>query len=191
MQNSTFTPAVDLSKLPGHSSPTDDLERDHVLSQRILLFSWIQPRHLDLPLPSDPTSIEERSVKETGVDEISVEKEMETGPADEDELDTQAGDDGEDGPIPESEDDVTLKNKERHQAQGFVDFARRELNKINQYKAPRDKLICILNCCKVIFGECFYSWRVHHSDTDIQYESEQVSCDMRLAMKELMRSFRY
>jgi len=27
-----------------------------------------------------------------------------------------------------------------------------ELVKINHYKAPRDKLICILNCCKVIFG---------------------------------------
>lgn len=27
-----------------------------------------------------------------------------------------------------------------------------ELLKINHYKAPRDKLICILNCCKVIFG---------------------------------------
>ena len=24
--------------------------------------------------------------------------------------------------------------------------------KINHYKAPRDKLICILNCCNVIFG---------------------------------------
>lgn len=23
---------------------------------------------------------------------------------------------------------------------------------MNHYKAPRDKLICILNCCKVIFG---------------------------------------
>ena len=27
-----------------------------------------------------------------------------------------------------------------------------ELLKINHYKAPRDKLICVLNCCKVIFG---------------------------------------
>jgi hypothetical protein len=27
-----------------------------------------------------------------------------------------------------------------------------ELLKINHYKAPRDKLICILNSCKVIFG---------------------------------------
>lgn len=27
-----------------------------------------------------------------------------------------------------------------------------ELMKINHYKAPRDKLICILNSCKVIFG---------------------------------------
>lgn len=27
-----------------------------------------------------------------------------------------------------------------------------ELLKINHYKAPRDKLICVLNCSKVIFG---------------------------------------
>ena len=27
-----------------------------------------------------------------------------------------------------------------------------ELSKINGYRAPRDKVICILNCCKVIFG---------------------------------------
>lgn len=27
-----------------------------------------------------------------------------------------------------------------------------ELLKINSYRAPRDKVICILNCCKVIFG---------------------------------------
>ncbi|XP_065006602.1 vacuolar protein sorting-associated protein 9A-like [Musa acuminata AAA Group] len=29
-------------------------------------------------------------------------------------------------------------------------LAQKELQKINMYKAPRDKLICILNCCKVI-----------------------------------------
>lgn len=38
------------------------------------------------------------------------------------------------------------------QSHGFVTFAMRELLKINQFKAPRDKLICILNVCKVIFG---------------------------------------
>lgn len=27
-----------------------------------------------------------------------------------------------------------------------------ELLKINSYRAPRDKLICILNCCIVLFG---------------------------------------
>ncbi|KIL69228.1 hypothetical protein M378DRAFT_157476 [Amanita muscaria Koide BX008] len=37
-------------------------------------------------------------------------------------------------------------------SQGFVMFAQQELLKINHYKAPRDKLICILNSCKVIFG---------------------------------------
>ena len=37
-----------------------------------------------------------------------------------------------------------------------IDDARlSELLKINHYKAPRDKLICILNCCKVIFGLLF------------------------------------
>ncbi|ORX38426.1 hypothetical protein BD324DRAFT_649795 [Kockovaella imperatae] len=35
---------------------------------------------------------------------------------------------------------------------GFLGFAEQELLKINHYKAPRDKMICILNCCKVIFG---------------------------------------
>lgn len=34
----------------------------------------------------------------------------------------------------------------------FYAYACDELNKINQYKAPRDKIICILNCCKVVFG---------------------------------------
>lgn len=29
-------------------------------------------------------------------------------------------------------------------------FAQKELLKINTYKAPRDKLVCILNCCRVI-----------------------------------------
>jgi hypothetical protein len=43
------------------------------------------------------------------------------------------------------------KSGKKH-VQGFLDFAQRELGKMNQYKAPRDKLICVLNCCKVIFG---------------------------------------
>lgn len=30
-----------------------------------------------------------------------------------------------------------------------------ELLKLNHYKAPRDKVICILNSCKVIFGKGF------------------------------------
>ena len=29
-------------------------------------------------------------------------------------------------------------------------LAQKELQKINMYKAPRDKLVCILNCCRVI-----------------------------------------
>ncbi|WVR09540.1 hypothetical protein IAU60_006609 [Kwoniella sp. DSM 27419] len=41
---------------------------------------------------------------------------------------------------------------EGESTQGFLGFAEQELLKINHYKAPRDKMICILNCCKVIFG---------------------------------------
>ena len=34
----------------------------------------------------------------------------------------------------------------------FLKLAQQELVKIKGYRAPRDKVICILNCCKVIFG---------------------------------------
>lgn len=34
----------------------------------------------------------------------------------------------------------------------FLALAQQELLKIKTYRAPRDKIICILNCCKVIFG---------------------------------------
>ena len=34
----------------------------------------------------------------------------------------------------------------------FLVLAQKELLKINTYRAPRDKVICVLNCCKVIFG---------------------------------------
>lgn len=32
----------------------------------------------------------------------------------------------------------------------YWQLAQKELQKINMHKAPRDKLVCILNCCKVI-----------------------------------------
>ncbi|KAI1112819.1 hypothetical protein F5Y14DRAFT_420341 [Nemania sp. NC0429] len=34
----------------------------------------------------------------------------------------------------------------------FLSLAQQELLKIRSYRAPRDKIICVLNCCKVIFG---------------------------------------
>lgn len=34
----------------------------------------------------------------------------------------------------------------------FVELGCDELNKINRFKSPRDKIICILNCCKVVYG---------------------------------------
>ncbi|OBA19626.1 hypothetical protein METBIDRAFT_23652, partial [Metschnikowia bicuspidata var. bicuspidata NRRL YB-4993] len=34
----------------------------------------------------------------------------------------------------------------------YMEYAARELNKINDYRAPRDKIICILNACKILFS---------------------------------------
>lgn len=43
---STFTPQIDRQHRP---IMADDLERDHVLRQRIKLFGWIEESHLDIP----------------------------------------------------------------------------------------------------------------------------------------------
>ncbi|KAG7825760.1 hypothetical protein KL909_000992 [Ogataea angusta] len=43
----------------------------------------------------------------------------------------------------------------------FVKLASGEINKINNYKSPRDKIICILNCCKIIFGLIRQQQKMH------------------------------
>ncbi|CAN8102612.1 unnamed protein product [Discula destructiva] len=47
----------------------------------------------------------------------------------------------------------------------FLRLAQQELLKIKSYRAPRDKIICILNCCKVIFG------LLKHSKSDSSADS--------------------
>ncbi|KAF9240615.1 hypothetical protein BU15DRAFT_45672 [Melanogaster broomeanus] len=89
----TFTPSLPFLS-PPRPVTADDLERDRVLAQRINLFRWVRPSHLD---------IAELEKEDAGI-------------------------------------------------RGFLEFAQQELCRVNHYKAPRDKLICILNCCKVIFG---------------------------------------
>ncbi|CDK28649.1 unnamed protein product [Kuraishia capsulata CBS 1993] len=44
----------------------------------------------------------------------------------------------------------------------FFKLASTELIKINNYRSPRDKTICILNCCKVIFGLIRQQQKQHH-----------------------------
>ncbi|ELU43446.1 lipase [Rhizoctonia solani AG-1 IA] len=67
--SSTFTPQIARS---GRPVTTDDLERDRVLKQRIALFQWIKPEHLDIPMtlkdqgeseitPSSPPAAENTS----------------------------------------------------------------------------------------------------------------------------------
>ena len=47
-QFSTFTPQIP-RLVPPRPVTTDDLERDHVLAQRISLFGWVEEKHLDVP----------------------------------------------------------------------------------------------------------------------------------------------
>ncbi|KAG5365685.1 Vacuolar protein sorting-associated protein 9a [Yarrowia sp. B02] len=47
---------------------------------------------------------------------------------------------------------LDIDDKFWKQGASFVTLASEELRKINNYRAPRDKMICVLNCCKVIFG---------------------------------------
>ncbi|KAG5419846.1 vps901 [Candida metapsilosis] len=51
--------------------------------------------------------------------------------------------------------------------QDFLDFATTELNKINNYRAPRDKIICILNSCKIIFSYLKISHKETNADSFI------------------------
>ncbi|KAB8289690.1 hypothetical protein EYC80_010602 [Monilinia laxa] len=47
----------------------------------------------------------------------------------------------------------------------FLILAQQEILKIKTYRAPRDKIICVLNCCKVIFG------LLKHAKTDSSADS--------------------
>lgn len=126
----TFTPQV-ARMVPPRPITSDDLERDRVLSQRIALFKWVEPHHLDIP----------------------------------------------DGPGFE----------------GFLMFAQQELLKINHYKAPRDKLICILNCCKVIFGLIRHMHKEEGADSFIPiliYVVLKANPDHLLSNVEFINRFR-
>ncbi|KAL7414941.1 hypothetical protein BDY24DRAFT_414133 [Mrakia frigida] len=139
----TFTPQIALMN-PSSPITTDDLERDAVLRQRIRLFGWVEGRHLDV-IDHDPDEEEEESV----VVEGEKKEEAEEGEGADVEETKQSGE-----AVAASRRGGSSKsrNEEGKGVQGFLDFAGSELLKINHYKAPRDKLICILNCCKVIFG---------------------------------------
>lgn len=139
----TFTPALDLSALPGQVSPTGDVERDQILAQRIKLFAWIKPSHLDLPIADPPN-------------EASPSKDVPTPPSPRIEQlisEAESSEKSQKQDKGDKPDKNASSQQQQRQVQGFFDFARRELLKINSYKAPRDKMICVLNCCKVIFGE--------------------------------------
>lgn len=145
----TFSPALDLSAFPGNMSPSGDVERDEVLKQRIRLFSWIEPKHLDLPIPSPSSAAPAAPAPQASASAAA--------PANGDEKPSApvaAEGQGDEESRTKEADEVKQRRKPRgDKVEGFLDFAQRELRKMNQYKAPRDKLICVLNCCKVIFGE--------------------------------------
>lgn len=47
---------------------------------------------------------------------------------------------------------LDIPNRFLRNGEAFVNLASDQLSKINHFRAPRDKVICLLNCCKVIFG---------------------------------------
>lgn len=118
-----YTFAPAVKKEGKRSVQTDDLERDRVLSQRAEMFSWVKEEHLDVP----------KGDHSKGFLEFAMQGERKRS------------------------------SKLRFLSFRlswliyillvFFSFFFPELIKINNYKAPRDKLICILNSCKVIFGE--------------------------------------
>ncbi|ODV81977.1 uncharacterized protein CANTADRAFT_24686 [Suhomyces tanzawaensis NRRL Y-17324] len=48
--------------------------------------------------------------------------------------------------------DLDDLSKQKKGNPNFMDYAVTELSKINSYRAPRDKIICLLNACKIIFS---------------------------------------
>ncbi|EGV64496.1 hypothetical protein CANTEDRAFT_103751, partial [Yamadazyma tenuis ATCC 10573] len=47
---------------------------------------------------------------------------------------------------------TSIKAHNSEEELNFMEYAIKEFTKINDYRAPRDKIICILNGCKIIFG---------------------------------------
>ncbi|WBW72071.1 GEF Vps901 [Schizosaccharomyces osmophilus] len=85
-----FSPEIAKSGMPLSSEHSDDVEEDHILSQKMELFQWVREEHLDI--------------------------------------------------------------KRAKSSSKFFRLAADELQRINDYHAPRDKIICLMNCCKVIYS---------------------------------------
>ncbi|SGZ56641.1 CIC11C00000005846 [Sungouiella intermedia] len=50
-------------------------------------------------------------------------------------------------------DDIARRKHETSkESMNYLDYATEQINKMNTYRAPRDKIICILNSCKIIFN---------------------------------------
>lgn len=72
----------------------------------------------------------------------------------------------------------------------FVELGCDELNKINRFKSPRDKILCILNCCKVVYGLL-----KHIADSDTQGADNFIPLliyiVLRSNVKHLISNIRY
>jgi len=149
----TFTPAMESEGGAGGGgmSMSGDLERDQVVRQRIRLFrDWLEPKHLDLPIDDETAVGEEVGEKEV---EESAEEKREEEKRDESESEKEKEDKG----VKVKDGKGKGKSSSSSSSDSFIEFAASELRKMNNYKAPRDKLICVLNCCKVIFGTFSFS----------------------------------
>ena len=101
-----------------------------MLNQKIRIFRWIREEHLDIP--HSPHNEAYLNNAQSGECCLIAQKLV----------------------------DLVLDHRLQNLTRVFL-FSRLrsaslELKKINSYKAPRDKVICILNCCKFIFSKSGY-----------------------------------
>jgi hypothetical protein len=105
-----------------------DLKEDEEFKEQLQKFSWVSGHHLDVEIPNANYKLKTKTKFLATATDSTL-----------DDLIDLLG-------------DSKSEPKSEKQNLTFIDHAIIELSKINNYRAPRDKIICILNACKIIFN---------------------------------------
>jgi len=150
----------------------DDEQRDEVLRRKLSLLRWVREEHLDIK----PTDFNEQYIRNAADGRAAHPQ-----------------------PAPGLVGARPLTAAATSTCDARRTPKRPELLKLNRYKAPRDKVICILNCCKIIYsmgwpggrrGPCLgapHLWAVF----GLRASPRQCSCARWASRRERTRSCRY